>query len=241
MTSSSELRKLWAPYLCNESMYGIVVFPGSGRSWNLKIAKPAVPAFEALSDLMGSHGYLFRESAGGSYNCRQIAGSDEYSLHAYAIALDLNPSKNAYGQCGSDMPPEFVEDVLALRTGNGAAVFSWGGNWRPCSTADPMHFQIDCSPADLETGIGDDMTAAEMREIMYEWFGAPIGIPDDPSRRTNQGIVNGVWHPVIYGEKAMDLLHEAAKHPGGSSAGASMEDVDEAISEHALNPDAHHE
>ena len=40
--------------------------------------------------------YYFLESAGGTYNCRMIAGTQVYSLHSYGLALDLNPSKNPH-------------------------------------------------------------------------------------------------------------------------------------------------
>ena len=65
----------------------------------------------------------------------------------------MNPSKNPYGTNKTDMPKPFTDAVLGLRTGSGARVFTWGANWTPTASADPMHFQIDCSPADVATGI----------------------------------------------------------------------------------------
>jgi hypothetical protein len=95
--------------------------------------------------------YLFRESAGGTYNCRKIAGSDAWSIHAYGLAIDLNPSKNPHRlPLTHDYPAEFITTVEAIRTGNGRQVFSWGGRW---SRPDAMHWQINCSPADLNTGL----------------------------------------------------------------------------------------
>ena len=183
MSSTSTLRSWWAGYLCNTAAYDRVPFPGPAGPWNLYTARAAVPAFDVFAELMKRHGYLFRESAGGTYVCRKIAGSDNYSLHAYAIALDLNPSKNPYGTYKTDMPPDFVDDVLGLRTSNGARVFTWGGNWSPASSADPMHYQIDASPSDLATGIvgyqpptngGDDMP--------WNQPGDPVETIDDADR-----------------------------------------------------------
>lgn len=148
--------------------------PGPSGDWVIWVAKEAAPAFDALSLIMRRHGYLFRESDGGAFNCRHIGDdpNQPWSLHAYGVAVDINPSKNQFGQCGTDMPAAFVADVLELRTNSGARVFSWGGSWRPCSTADPMHFQIDCRPSDVNTGIqngdDDDMTPDEVRQIIRE-------------------------------------------------------------------------
>ena len=75
MSSTSDLRRLWAPYLCDTSQYDRVPFPGPAGPWNLYIARGAVPAFDVFAELMQRHGYLFRESAGGTYVCRKIAGA----------------------------------------------------------------------------------------------------------------------------------------------------------------------
>ena len=160
VTTTSTLRDWWSDYRCDRSEYERVAFPGDGREWNLYIARGAVPAYETFAAVMDKHRYLFRESSGGTYNCRPIGSSGQWSLHAYAIAIDLNPSKNPYKSDKTDMPKAFTDEVLGLRTGNGKRVFTWGMNWEPTSSKDPMHFQIDCSPADIKTGIkwsGDTM------------------------------------------------------------------------------------
>jgi hypothetical protein len=119
------------------------------------VAEPAVPAFEAFAALMTIHDYLFLESAGGTYNPRQIAPEpdddpDDWSLHSYGIAIDLNPSKNPYGTTTTDIPEAFRLDVARITTTAGRRVFEWGGGW---STPDPMHFEIDVPPAELADGI----------------------------------------------------------------------------------------
>lgn len=156
MTTSTELRSLWADWYgedakANKSV--LVGFQGDGKVWELPVADRAGDAFKSLAEIAKRHGYLFRESAGGTWVVRNIAGTNIPSLHSYGIAMDWNPSKNAFGQCGTDIPTAMRTEVLALRTGNGFPVFTWGGNWRPCDKSDPMHFQIDCSPAALLTGI----------------------------------------------------------------------------------------
>lgn len=154
MATSDQLRAWWAPWFDAEATKGVdVAFPGDGRVWVCPVADAAGQAFTILATLMSDHGVLFLDPDGGTWNVRPIAGTDKWSLHSYGIALDLNPDTNPYGQCSTTLVRAFIDAVLALRTGNDRPVFSWGGNWRPCEKADPMHFQIDCEPGDLATGI----------------------------------------------------------------------------------------
>ena len=53
-----------------------------------------------------------------------------FSMHAYGLALDINPETNSYGSCG-DMDPTIVE--LFQQHG-----WVWGGDWK---IPDPMHFE----------------------------------------------------------------------------------------------------
>ena len=157
MASSDTLRSWYASHRCNSAAMVRHSFPGEGRTWELLIAPPTVPVWAAFTGLMTEFGYLFRESAGGTYNCRMIAGTNDYSLHSYGIALDINPAQNPYGKpLRHNFPPGFTDAVQAIRCGNGARALEWGGAW---STPDAMHFELDCSPADIATGLGGALPA----------------------------------------------------------------------------------
>lgn len=67
---------------------------------------------------------------GGTYNYRKVVGGNTLSMHAYGIAIDLDPTHNALGKQGR-MPAWVVE--IFERHG-----FCWGG-W--FSRKDPMHFE----------------------------------------------------------------------------------------------------
>lgn len=166
MASSSQIRAWWSSYRCRTSAFTRVTFPDG---WNLWVAYEAAPAFVAFADLMQKHGYLFRDTSGGTYNCRKISGTDVWSLHAYALAIDLNPTVNRYGSpLRHDYPVEFIADVEALETVSGASVFQWGGRW---GTPDAMHWQIDCSPADLATGIKEtSMLRPEVEQFVNDLY-----------------------------------------------------------------------
>lgn len=123
-----------------------VSFPGVGRTWRLLVAAETRPVWELFVAVMDKHDYKFRETAGGTYNCRRILASILWSLHAYGLALDLNPSTNPRRRpLRYDYPPGFIKDILSITVG-GKQAFKWGGSWlRP----DAMHWQLNLLPSDI--------------------------------------------------------------------------------------------
>lgn len=78
----------------------------------------------------------------GTYNCRKIAGTNRYSVHAFGAAIDINvkhahywrwskPGKNGRYPYKNHVPLEIVE--IFERHG-----FIWGGKWYHYDT---MHFE----------------------------------------------------------------------------------------------------
>jgi hypothetical protein len=149
VNSTSTVRGWWDDYCCADEKMIRAPFPGPSGAVNLLIAPPAEEAWAAFADIMAEFDYLFRENAGGTYNCRLIAGTDSYSLHSYGIALDLNPSKNPSGGTKNDYPPGFSDAVEGLTAG-GKQVFRWGIVF---DTPDPMHWEVNLSPEQLAKGI----------------------------------------------------------------------------------------
>lgn len=151
MASSSQLREWWNPYRCNPDMMTDVLFFGKHIGG---VATPTVEAFAALETALRDTGYA--PSSRWAYNCRRIANSDRYSLHAYGIAIDIDPPLNPYVSGGLDWGktafiPAQIEAVENIQTNQGVKVWAWGGRWT--TRQDYMHFQIDCNPAQLATGI----------------------------------------------------------------------------------------
>lgn len=91
--------------------------------------------FQGFLKALWARGY--RPSSIGGYNNRNIAGSSRKSLHAYGLAIDIDPGRNPiyYNSKGGrhGLPP----NVGALAAKYGLA---WGGNWR--NTKDYMHFSV---------------------------------------------------------------------------------------------------
>lgn len=91
-----------------------------------------------------------------AYNCRRVAGSADWSAHAYGAAIDLNPVENPYVRDGSVAPPS-GRRFAGIDRSRGATVprgvikagdvvvrafarigWEWGGNWS--SSKDYQHF-----------------------------------------------------------------------------------------------------
>lgn len=71
----------------------------------------------------------------GGYNNRNIAGTSTKSLHAYGMALDIDPGLNPvqYGSNNHALPANISS--IARKWG-----LEWGGDWS--SYKDPMHFSV---------------------------------------------------------------------------------------------------
>lgn len=121
---------------CNESdMTSINLF-----GFNTAVAKSIVSRLgQVNADWVRRGGNSFyRVYSVGAYNCRRITGGSGYSVHAYALAVDINPRENAYVKpkpsrgCPTDMTSSGFHNLFINRG------FGWGGNWR--SACDAMHF-----------------------------------------------------------------------------------------------------
>jgi hypothetical protein len=213
MTSTTTLRNLWRVYECAEDKLVVIPF-GPDK---IRVAPPTTAAWEALAAVLLHHNYKIRTTDTDSYNCRNIKGSSEKSLHSFGIALDINWTSNPFkdhigsrtvifsdqdtqderaedvrlGRADTDMTQKMINDVLAVRTKNGLQVFEWGGNW--LTVKDAMHFEIDVAPEDLETGI-DAATVAGGGDSAESDTVFEVGA-DAPPAAVNTGVAHRVTAP----------------------------------------------
>ncbi len=105
------------------------------------------------------------QRAGGCFNARLMRGSDSgYSLsrHAWGIAVDINPSTNAYGD--PVLLPERIGNVLR------SWGFVWGAGWM---VPDGMHFEWARIPgeitphecSDYQLSRGDGVWIVSLRSV----------------------------------------------------------------------------
>jgi hypothetical protein len=67
----------------------------------------------------------------GCFNIRKKRGLNSWSLHSWAIAVDINAAWNGLGK-----EPQMTPELVKCFTDAG---FDWGGKWK---RKDGMHFQL---------------------------------------------------------------------------------------------------
>ena len=160
MRSTAELRILWAP-ACTAPFARLNLY-GEGV---VTVDVLIVDALKALNRVLVDWDYRTRRADTGAYNCRQITGGTNYSLHAYGIAVDLNWSTNPYGRTlVTDMAIGMIEAIEGIRTAGGVQVWRWGGRYS--NNKDAMHFEVVASPAELARGIQSQTTTNTERLIV---------------------------------------------------------------------------
>jgi hypothetical protein len=122
----------------------------------VKTIKRLVDAWSAAERALLATG-SGKASIVSSYNCRDIKGGAGRSLHAFRLALDIDPGPNRrqgkgarmdWGKC--KITRDQVRAVEAIRKGSGAQVSRSGVVFK---NPDPMRFQIVCRKADVDSGI----------------------------------------------------------------------------------------
>ncbi len=173
---------------CNHN-HPTIKFPREGGGFFNEPVHPLTrEAWRAYIIVMIHHGETM-PGAGGVDQCRNIGDSDDPSLHAYLCSVDLPPN--------SRKSSAFIGDMGRIRCNNGAFVFR---NLR----GDRMHDQINCSPADLATGIdwstvvgateGDEMNALKRGSSGFgvQWYQTAL---NEKSAVTPKLVIDDVFGP----------------------------------------------
>lgn len=145
--TSKQTRAAWSEYLCNTLDWFTITVLNRAP---VKTIRKLTEAWSAFERVMLARGY---GNAGNvsSYSCRWP------SLHSFRLANDIDPTLNA--RQGNDATMDWSKCKLTraqsdaverIRTNSGAQVFRNGHVFR---NPDPMHFQIACTQADIESGI----------------------------------------------------------------------------------------
>ena len=151
-------------------------FEGNIRSGEIilldKLAESALQIFEELMVIKfpicsvylidkyeGDDNRSMAANNSSSFNFREIAGSKQLSMHAYGLAIDINPVQNPYIGIQDDGPveihpkegveflnrtnlrPGMVEPIVPIFKKYGFS--EWGGNWN--KPIDYHHFQVSRS------------------------------------------------------------------------------------------------
>lgn len=233
--TSEQLRRAWSPYECaEERMTPLRMF----GQWTTPVNPETVDAWRAFERTLLGAGY--QPHRAWVYNCRQIAGQQTRSLHAYGLAIDIDDAEPACnvnrptpdgravcfsaadtteerchdvrrGAADTSFTPEQIGAVEAIQTVDGYQVFSWGGRCR--TTKHTMHFQIAVTPTELARGISAQTAPADP---------ALMAVSDN-AEATFQALAEDVGDYEIAGGKYTAAEKErAAKHPAGLILTASV-------------------
>lgn len=125
----------------------------------VQLTEAAVSVDARLAELSGlvmraneRQGYLYRRADTGAYNCRLIAGTDEWSWHARAIAIDANWQTNPYTSPLRTDRPQWERDRWNR--------YGFAGGWDYTGAKDAMHTEFMGTPAQAAA-----LTAVARREL----------------------------------------------------------------------------
>ena len=117
--------------------YGIA---GTGGRLRLPLRKgPAGYVLKRLTEEFNEYVETLNSTDCHGYNRRRISGSDDWSNHASATAVDLNATRHGYGRSDTFTYAQLIEIRRILDDFDD--IIKWGGDYR--YTKDEMHFEID--------------------------------------------------------------------------------------------------
>lgn len=146
MPSQAAIKRAWEPR-CTPPWVRFRLYGGAVVTVDALL----VEAMRAMNAIAEAYDYPCSGPDNGAYNCRKVKGTNSWSKHAYAIAVDRRWKTNPYRRpLTTDRPAAMNRALVSVRTNNGRQVWIWGGYW---TTPDAMHDEVGCTPQDLATGI----------------------------------------------------------------------------------------
>jgi D-alanyl-D-alanine carboxypeptidase-like protein len=204
LLTSARLRQAWSAYECaDQRMTPLRLF-----GWDTPVNPETVDAWRVLEPVLLAAGY--EPHRAWVYNCRQIAGQQTRSLHAYGLAIDIDhtdPTCNVNrptpdgrevrfsagatkderchdvrrGVADTSFTAEQIAAIEAIQTVDDHQVFAWGGRWR--TTKDTMHFQINVTPAELARGIRTQSSPPYPAPMFDNTMSEQLGSGRDANKR----------------------------------------------------------
>lgn len=106
-----------------------------------RIREPMRRVDARVQELFKTDGQLrkYFDHMGGTYNYRNIAGTEQLSTHAFGIAIDLSTYFSHYWRNAPEVTPQWKNSIPeSLVLAFEAEGFIWGGRWYHYDT---MHFE----------------------------------------------------------------------------------------------------
>ena len=198
MASHAQIEEWWAGRRCQGPHVSLDL---NGR-YPVRLQPELEAAGVALSLAITDNGYKSPMGATGSYSCRTIGGSDTWSLHAYAVAIDWDYPSNPYLRgtriergFGTDprfdLTEEQVDAVEAIKNQWGESIWRWLG-W---TIGDTMHVQVDVEPSRCQpyTTGEDDMPEQQWYQMIDALFIGSDEFQGDPNYWKGLDPDSGEW------------------------------------------------
>jgi D-alanyl-D-alanine carboxypeptidase-like protein len=130
-----------------------------------------------------------------SYNARKSTGGNSLSMHAYGLAIDLNPVQNPYVTSSgsglrvmprsaaeyanrSNRRPGMAESVIDVFADQG--FMEWGGNWH--NPIDYQHFQVKRSMSERLAALSAAQAKAVFKQYVEQYRACRKNSAPDSSR-----------------------------------------------------------
>ncbi len=122
---------------------------------------------KTIDEFGGNDELSMEENNSSAFNCRRIKNSSLFSIHAYGLAIDINPVQNPYisslsgelviepkkgrdyADRSKNSPGMINEEIVGIFRKN--QIFGWGGSWQ--SIKDWHHFEVPRDCADRIVGM----------------------------------------------------------------------------------------
>lgn len=116
---------------------------------NVRINKKCARHFKRLGDIFMEKAPAYAKQIDDflddwTYSCRKIAGTDVWSNHSWAIAIDVDATKNPRG--GTIRLGKVWDEARRAVWQAEQEGFRWGGRY---SSPDPMHFETLLTPKQI--------------------------------------------------------------------------------------------
>lgn len=240
VVSTSALRRAWQYWLdrCHQAPWSNPTFYGRTIGG---VPTPWVDAVKALESALKATGYQAKSR--WAYNFRGIGGrpcscgNPGYcSLHAYGIAIDIDPAENPFIGGGfswskTKFTPTQIAAVEAIKNTKGEQMWTWGGRWQ--AKQDYMHFQARVDPqsthVDWSTVVGEEQGEIETMSFAPMQIGDGYNSPEYGDRSAKgsdvailQSMLNKAYGLTLaedgdYGSRTAAAL--AQNVPGGTEQG----------------------
>ena len=161
---SEQVERVFGPRCQERNFIPVVVFGKTikfDRRGANQLLRAAIAAYDVDYDVYDI----------GSFNCRRTVSGRSWSIHSWAIAVDINPRQNPYSSRGliTNMPRAFIN---AFKNEG----FGWGGDWR--SVKDAMHYSL--APNEYGKPRPQRFDRGLQREAIARWLDRHGGVNVEP-------------------------------------------------------------